>query len=103
MVRPPRLIDCPAQFECRVERIIPLGRTPYHVVIGEVVYMHFARELVNDRLHVDWRRMDPVARLARPGIYLRITDHFSMPTPKDQALGRLGGTPTSKEKADERR
>jgi len=87
IVRPPRLIDCPAQFECRVDRIIALGRTPYHLVIGEVVYMHFSRELVNDRLHVDWRRMDPIARLARPGVYLRVTDHFSMPTPKDQAMG----------------
>ena len=88
IVRPPRLVDCPVQFECKLNQIIALGRTPYHVVIGEVVFMHFARELVNDRLHVDWRGLDPIARLARPGIYLRITDHFSMPTPRDRAMGK---------------
>ena len=92
IVRPPRLIDCPVQLECKVDRIIAVGRTPYHVVIGEVVYMHFARELVNDRLHVDWRRLDPIARLARPGVYLRSTDHFSMPTPKDRAPGEQRAT-----------
>lgn len=87
-VGPPRIIDCPAQFECKVHQIIALGRTPYHMVIGEVVYMHFAKGLVDDRLHLDWRKLAPIARLAKPSTYLRITDHFSMPVPKDLLLAK---------------
>ena len=82
-VAPPRIIDCPVQMECKVHQVIALGRTPYHMVIGEVLYMHFAKGLVNERLHLDWRKLAPIARLARPSMYLRITDHFSMPVPKD--------------------
>jgi len=98
IVSPPRLLDCPAQFECKVDQIIALGRTPYHVVIGEVVFMHFSKGLVNDRLHVDWRSMDPIARLARPGVYLRATDYFSMPTPKAVDIGNQGGKMASPSK-----
>jgi flavin reductase (DIM6/NTAB) family NADH-FMN oxidoreductase RutF len=82
-IRPPRIIDCPVQLECKVHQIIVLGRTPYHMVIGEVVYMHFAKGLVNERLHVDWRRLAPIARLARPSVFVRIGDNFSLPVPKD--------------------
>lgn len=82
-VGPPRITDCPAQFECKVHQIIALGRTPYHMVIGEVVHMHFAKGLVNDKLQLDWRKLAPIARLAKPNVYLRITDHFLMPTPNE--------------------
>ena len=85
-VRPPRIIDSPVQFECTVHQIIPLGRVPYHVVIGEVVYMHFAEGLVDDKLRLDWRKLNPIARLARPGTYLRITDNFSMRLPRDLGM-----------------
>lgn len=87
-VGPPRIIDCPVQFECKVHQIITLGRTPYHMVIGEVVYMHFAKGLVDDRMHLDWLKLAPIARLAKPNVYLRITDHFLMPTPKDLVLAK---------------
>ena len=80
-VRPPRLLNCPVQLECKVHQVLVLGRVPYHVVIGEVVYMHFTKGLVNEKLRVDWQKLNPIARLARPGVYLRITDHFSIAAP----------------------
>src|SRR5512141_1499866 len=41
LVRPPRIAEAPVAFECRLVRHLELGRVPYHMVIGEVVYYHF--------------------------------------------------------------
>ena len=78
-VRPPRLAECPVQMECRLEQILPLGRVPHHLVIGEVLYFHFRDGLVNERMHVDTARLNPLGRLAGQENYTRITDRFGMP------------------------
>lgn len=80
-VRPPRIIDCPVQFECQVMDILPMGRVPYHLVIGKIVYFHFRSDIVNEQLHVDFKRLNPVGRVAGYGSYTRITDHFSLAVP----------------------
>jgi flavin reductase (DIM6/NTAB) family NADH-FMN oxidoreductase RutF len=33
-VRPLRILDCPVQLECRLVQMLPIGRMPYHLVIG---------------------------------------------------------------------
>jgi flavin reductase (DIM6/NTAB) family NADH-FMN oxidoreductase RutF len=78
-VRPPRIIDCPVQYECRVERIIELGSVPYHLVIGEVLHMHYRPGIVNERLHVNLDRLGTIGRLSGAGVYCRINDRFTMP------------------------
>jgi flavin reductase (DIM6/NTAB) family NADH-FMN oxidoreductase RutF len=78
-VRPPRILDCPVQLECRVVQILPVGRLPYHLVIGEVVLFHFHEGLVDARCHVDAGALDALGRLAGNGGYARITDRFFMP------------------------
>lgn len=80
-VKAPRIIDCPVQFECVVTDIHTLGKTPYHMVVGEIVYAHYRSGIVNQRLHVDMLAMNPVGRLSNPGMYSRITDHFQMLPP----------------------
>ncbi len=80
-VTPPRIADCPAQFECRLIQILTLGEVPYYVVIGEVVYFHFHSEIVNSRHHIDYVKLDPIGRLSGAGAYTRITDHFKMLIP----------------------
>jgi flavin reductase (DIM6/NTAB) family NADH-FMN oxidoreductase RutF len=82
-VRPPRIAECPVAFECAVQQVIPVGRIPYHLVLAEVVRMHFREDIVNQRLHVDAGTMDPIARLAAAGAYARVTDSFVMPLPKE--------------------
>lgn len=78
-VRPPRIIDCPVQLECRLVQLLPIGRIPYHLVIGEVVQFHYRVGLVNERFHVDAGKLDALGRLAGNGGYTRTTDRFFMP------------------------
>jgi flavin reductase (DIM6/NTAB) family NADH-FMN oxidoreductase RutF len=78
-VRPPRLAECPVQMECKLHQIVPLGRMPYQMVIGEVVYLHYRKGLVNERKHVNVARLNPLGRLAGYDGYTRVTDRFPMP------------------------
>lgn len=79
MVRPPRIAEALAAMECRLIRILELGRQPYHLVIGEVVYFHYHDGIVNEKFHVDVGKINPIGRLAGKGGYTRITDRFEMP------------------------
>ena len=78
-VRPPRIAEAPVAFECRLLQRLELGRVPYHVVIGEVVYFHYREGIVDERFHVDVGKINPIGRLAGRGGYTRITDRFEMP------------------------
>ena len=75
-VRPPRLIDCPVQLECRLMEIITLGH--YDMIIGEVVFFHFRADVINERKHTDVAKLDPIGRLSGAG-YVRVTEQISMP------------------------
>ncbi len=78
-VRPPRIVEAPVAMECRLLQIVDLGRKPYHIVFGEVLYFHYHEGIVNERFHVDAGRINPIGRLAGKGGYTRITDRFEMP------------------------
>lgn len=78
-VRPPRIAESPIAFECRLLQMIELGRVPYHLVVGEVVYFHYHEGIVDERFHVDVGKVNPIGRLAGRGGYTRITDRFEMP------------------------
>jgi flavin reductase (DIM6/NTAB) family NADH-FMN oxidoreductase RutF len=78
-VRVPRIAEAPVALECRLMQIVELGRKPYHVVFGEIVYFHYHDGIVNDRYHVDVGAVNPIGRLAGKGGYCRITDRFEMP------------------------
>ena len=77
-VRPPRLAEAPVAFECRLMQMLDLGRVPYHVVIGEVVYFHYHEGIVDEQFYVDTGKIDPIGRLGGRGGYTRITDRFEM-------------------------
>ncbi len=88
-VRPPRLPECPAQFECRLSRIVEVGRRPNFIVFGEVVLMHYRDGMVDPKtLYVDVGQLSPIGRLEGAGGYTRITDRFKMLRP---ALSKGGG------------
>ena len=66
LVSPPRVASAKAALECRVYQVVHLppgedGRES-HVVIGEVVGVYIADEVILDG-RVDERRMQPVTRL----------------------------------------
>ena len=81
-VRPPRIADCPVQLECRLEKMVKLGRKPYTMIIGEVILAHFRDGLVDEgRYYVDSARLRAMGRMEGSDMYTRLTDRFSMPRP----------------------
>jgi len=88
-VRPPRIADCPVQLECRLERMLKLGRRPYTMVIGEIVLAHFRDGLVDEMRHyVDTPGLHAMGRMEGGDMYTLLTDRFSMPRP---GAGKTGG------------
>jgi len=66
LVRPPRVAECPAAFECVVEQIIELGEAQGHgnLVICRVVKAHFREELLLENGHgLDPRKFTAISRL----------------------------------------
>lgn len=81
-VRPPRIAECPVQLECRLERMLELGRKPYTLVIGEIVLAHFRDGLVDPaKLHVDAVALGAIGRVEGSDMYVRTTDRFRIPRP----------------------
>jgi len=64
-VRPPRIKEAPVAMECVVKQIIPCGTGPIaaNLVIGEVVMLHIADEVLDGKGGVDPRKLKTVARL----------------------------------------
>lgn len=64
-VKPPRVALSPAQMECRLTQIVPLGTGVNTLYIAEVLVFHVANTIYDGR-HIDSVAMDPVARLGGP-------------------------------------
>jgi flavin reductase (DIM6/NTAB) family NADH-FMN oxidoreductase RutF len=64
-VRPPRIVESPVALECVVRQIVPCGTGPIaaNLVLGEVVMMHVADDVLDGRGGVDPRKLKTVARL----------------------------------------
>jgi flavin reductase (DIM6/NTAB) family NADH-FMN oxidoreductase RutF len=83
LVKPPRVAESPANFECRLYQIVPLpsddGSVDNHLVIGRVLGIH-----IDDRFIVDGRvdtvAMRPLARLGYSE-YAAISESFRMRRP----------------------
>ena len=83
LVKPPRVKESPANFECRLYQIVPLpgddGEVGNHLVIGRVLGIH-----IDDRFIVEGRidtvAMRPLARLGYSE-YAAIGESFRMRRP----------------------
>jgi flavin reductase (DIM6/NTAB) family NADH-FMN oxidoreductase RutF len=64
-VRAPRVVEAPVSMECRVVQVVPVGRGPNSLVLGEIVYFH-VRDDVYDKPtgRINMHRLKPVGRLA---------------------------------------
>jgi flavin reductase (DIM6/NTAB) family NADH-FMN oxidoreductase RutF len=79
-VAPPRIAEAPVAMECRLDRIVEVGREGTAIIIGEILLWHVRDELiVNGRL--DPGRLDAIGRMAGSG-YARTRDRFDLPRPK---------------------
>ncbi len=86
-VRAPRVAEAPINMECRVTQIVPVGRGPHSLVLGEVVYFHLHDD-VFDRAtgRIELHRLRPVGRLAG-NLYAHIHDIFEMKRPTQNYAG----------------
>ena len=80
-VRPPRVREAPISMECRLTQILPVGRGPHSLVLGEIVYFHVRTELYDAATgRIDMHRLHPVGRLAG-NWYTHVHDLFEMKRP----------------------
>jgi flavin reductase (DIM6/NTAB) family NADH-FMN oxidoreductase RutF len=82
MVRPPRVAESPVHMECRVHQIMSIGDGPIaaNLVIGEVLLIHIADHVLDERGAVDPRKLRTIARLGGD-FYCRSADLFEMQRP----------------------
>ncbi|NID12040.1 flavin reductase family protein [Fibrivirga algicola] len=64
-VRPPRIAEAPAAFECVVRQLIPTGTEPGAgtLVLAEVVVGHFSDDIFTDNGLIDPRKIDLIGRM----------------------------------------
>ena len=65
MVKPPRVVESKAVFECKVKQVIQMseeGGSP-NLVICEVILAHFSEDILNEKGMIDQTKTDWVARL----------------------------------------
>ena len=77
-----RVAESPVHLECRVRQIVPIGDGPLaaNLVIGEVLLIHIADSVLDDRGGIDPRKLRTIARLGAD-YYCRSTDLFEMERP----------------------
>lgn len=76
-IQVPRVAQAQAALECVLIKIEKIG--PNNLIIAEVVALHVADALIDDRLHI--HNFAPIARLGGPSGYARTTDRFDLPRP----------------------
>jgi flavin reductase (DIM6/NTAB) family NADH-FMN oxidoreductase RutF len=86
-VKPPRVGESPASFECKVNQVIPLGSEggAGNLVVCEVVLAHFNDEIFDESGKVDPNKIDAVARMGGDYYCRAQGDNiFTVPKPNDK-------------------
>jgi flavin reductase (DIM6/NTAB) family NADH-FMN oxidoreductase RutF len=79
-VAAPRIAEAPVAMECKLDRIVEIGRDGTAIIIGEIVLWHVRDELVVDG-KLDLGRLDAIGRMGG-STYVRTRELFDMPRPK---------------------
>jgi len=88
-VKPPRVGESPAAFECKVNDVIPLGEEggAGHLVICEILLAHFSEDILDESNKIDPYKLDVIARLGGSW-YTRVNGDSLFEIPKP--VGRKG-------------
>jgi flavin reductase (DIM6/NTAB) family NADH-FMN oxidoreductase RutF len=79
-VAPPRIAEAPVAMECKLERIVEVGRSGTAIIVGEILLWHVSDDLiVNGR--IDPHRLDAIGRMGGSS-YARTRDMFDLVRPK---------------------
>jgi len=64
-VKPPRVAESPANFECKVNQVISLGNEggAGNLIVCEILLAHFKEDILDPSKNVDPQRLDAVARM----------------------------------------
>lgn len=81
-VKPPRVKESAAQFECELIQIVKVGDGPLaaNLIIGKILHLHIADEVLDERRRVDSQRLDNVGRLGGAE-YSTTRDRFEISRP----------------------
>ncbi len=82
-VAAPRVAESLVNFECKVVHSHEIAGGGSVIVVGRVVMMHVADEILDDRYRIDYAAYKPVGRLAGSG-YCRVNDLFDLERPPSQ-------------------
>ena len=65
LIKPFRVAESPAQFECRVNEVVSLGSEggAGNLIICEVLKMHISKDIMNDTGKIDTYKLDAVSRM----------------------------------------
>ncbi len=65
LIGPPRVLESPASFECKVTRVLPLGSEggAGNLIMAEVVKLHIQKEVLDVKGKVDPFKLDAIARM----------------------------------------
>ncbi len=86
-VRAARVAEAPISLECKVDRIIEVGRGPHSLVLGEIVFLHIRDEIYDAATgRIDMHQLRPVGRLAGH-LYSHIHQIFEMKRPSERYAG----------------
>jgi flavin reductase (DIM6/NTAB) family NADH-FMN oxidoreductase RutF len=81
IVNVPRVKESPIQFECKLHEMVHLPGA--HIVIGEIVYMHFDEAVYKEGNYIDIAAYQPIGRLAG-NMYAHIEDLFKLIRPPSE-------------------
>ncbi|MDB4766904.1 flavin reductase, partial [bacterium] len=78
-VKPPRVANSLAQFECRLNRVIHLAEGPAgaNIVIGDIVQIHVSDSVISEPGKIDYEKLDAIGRMGGAS-YTRTTDRFDL-------------------------
>jgi flavin reductase (DIM6/NTAB) family NADH-FMN oxidoreductase RutF len=73
VVKPFRVKESPVHFECKVDKIVPLGDSggAGHLIICNIVRIHIAEHVVDEHNRINPHKLDLVGRLGR-AYYTRV-------------------------------
>ncbi|MCC6614473.1 MAG: flavin reductase family protein [Anaerolineae bacterium] len=84
-VKPPRVAESLAHFECRLLETIAIGEGAGggNIVIGTVVHMHFDDRVFREGNYIDLEAFRPIGRLSGSA-YCHVQDSFSLQRPRSE-------------------
>ena len=91
VVKPPRVLESPVSFECKVTQVIELGTagSAGNLVICEVLMIHVRDEILDAEGRIDPVKLDAVARMGQD-YYCRVMPESIFIVPKPGAKPGIG-------------